>query len=65
MTTLITGASGFLGGALAASARGRVLAMGRDPQRFAHQMHPAGFRFLALQKPDHLLQHVHVCVRAW
>ncbi len=35
MTTLITGASGFLGSALAASAQGRVLALGRDPQRCA------------------------------
>lgn len=35
MTTLITGASGFLGGALAASAQGKVLALGRDPQRCA------------------------------
>ena len=35
MTTLITGASGFLGSALAASAQGGVLALGRDPQRCA------------------------------
>ncbi len=35
MTTLITGASGFVGSAVAASAQGRVLALGRDPQRCA------------------------------
>ena len=33
MPVLITGASGFLGGALAASAQGPVLATGRDPKR--------------------------------
>lgn len=48
MTTLITGASGFLGGALAASAKGRILAIGRDPARCAAMSERLGITVLAL-----------------
>lgn len=54
MTTLITGASGFLGSALAASSKGRVLALGRDPQRCAATAERLGIAVtpLDLAAPD-------------
>lgn len=48
MTTLITGASGFLGGALAASSQGQVLALGRDAQRCAQMAERLGIPVLPL-----------------
>ena len=54
VTTLITGASGFLGSTLAASAPGRVLAVGRDPQRCAAMSDRLGIpvQVLDLAGPD-------------